>query len=152
MKMKKILIIIFLLFINIFTSGCIIFQEDLNFTYEELSEGLLRIEYVELNLDDSFGYDTNEILIMNYEEQEFVLQEMNKIIFKTRYGTPVRVPGKTLIFVYDEYELWIRQRYIDMHSKVLDRHPEGKPCLYYIQESEELQKIIDYIDLNFVSK
>ena len=128
------------------------FQEDLNFSYEELSEGLLRIEYVELKLDDGFGYDTNEILIMNYEEQEFVLQEMSKIIFKTRYGTPSRVTGKTLIFVYDEYELWIRQWYIDMHSEVLDQHPEGKPCLYYVQESEELQKIIDYIDLNFVSK
>jgi len=141
-----------LLFINIFFTGCFVFEKDLNFTYEELSEGLLRIEYVELTYDDDFWYDINKILILDDEEKEYVLQEVSKIIFKTRYGQLDLVAGKTLIFVYEEYEVWIRQWFIDMHSDVFEKHPEGKPCLYYIDQSEELQNLIDYIDSNFVNK
>ena len=151
MKIKKFLFIL-MFFLLIFNLSACFAKEDLNFSYEELSTNLLRIEYAELKLKVDHGYDINKILILNDEEKEYVLNEMSKITFKTRYGKPSRVAGKTLIFVYEDYELRVRQWYIESYSEVVEKCPDGKKGVYYIDQSEELQKLIEYIDLNFVNK
>ena len=56
------------------------------------------------------------------------------------------------IFVYEEYELWVKQRYIVRHSDSEDKLPAGKQGIYYINRSEGFLKLLEYIDLNFVNK
>ena len=153
-KTSIVFVFIVILFGLSLRMGVWVAEKDLNFSYEELSTNLLRIEYVEFKLNDDHGYDINKILILNDEEKEYVLHEMSKIIFKTRYGEPNRTPAKALIFVYEEYEVWVKQRYIVRHSdsEVFDKLPDGKQGIYYIKQSEGLQKLLEYIDLNFVNK
>ena len=78
------------------------------------------------------------------------MQNISNITFEAFYAGPQGlVEGKALIFVYDEYQLEIRDRLIGY------RWFDGKPrrnSVYTTVRNEELQKLIDYIDLNILNK
>ena len=151
MKTKKFVFIVILFLITLNVSACFA-KKDLNFSYEELSEGLLRIEYCELTvLDESqYIYDRNTLLIFDKEETEYILQNISNITFEVFYAGPQGlVAGKTLILVYEEYELWIRDRLIEYNW--FDGR-SGEQVIFTISPNEELQKLIDYIDLNILNK
>ena len=108
MYIKKSFLNFLFIILILINSGCRLFTEKLNFTYEELSEDLLRVEYAELTSRETgliSDYERNIILILEKEETEYVLQEVSKITFKTSYGNPAPVEGKTFIFVYEK-EKW----------------------------------------------
>lgn len=151
MKIKKFLFIL-MFFLLIFNLSACFAKKDLNFSYEELNNGLLKIEYCELTvLDESqYSYNRDIILSLNSEEKEYVLQNINNITFEVFYAGPQGlVAGKTLILVYEEYELWIRDRLIEYNW--FDGR-SGEQVVYTISPNKELQKLIEYIDLNFVNK
>ena len=151
MKTKKFLFIVILFLITLNVSACFV-KKDLNFTYDKLSEGLLRIEYCELTVLDEIQriFDRNTLLIFDEEETEYILKNISNITFEVFYAGPQGlVAGKTLIFVYDEYELWIRDRLIEYNW--FDGR-SGEQVIYTISPNEELQKLIDYIDLNILNK
>ncbi len=151
MKIKKFLFIL-MFFLLIFNLSSCFAKKDLNFSYEELNNGLLKIEYCELTvLDESqYSYNRDIILSLNSEEKEYVLQNINNITFEVFYAGPQGlVAGKTLILVYEEYELWIRDRLIEYNW--FDGR-SGEQVVYTISPNKELQKLIEYIDLNFVNK
>ena len=151
MKTKKFVFIVILFLITLNISACFP-TKDLNFSYEELSEDLLRIEYCELTgLDESLNiYDRNTLLIFDKEETEYILQNISNINFEVFYAGPQGlVAGKTLILVYEKYELWIRDRLIEYNW--FDGR-SGEQVIYTISPNEELQKLIDYIDLNILNK
>ena len=120
-----------------------------------MSEGLLRIEYWEFTgLDENFNiYDKNILLTFDKEDTEYILQNISNITFEVFYaGPPGLVEGHTIILVYDEYQLEIRDRLIER------RWFDGKygksrgEAFYTTIRNEELQKLIDYIDLNILNK
>ena len=151
MKTKKFVFIVMLFIMILNVSACFA-RKDLNFTYDKLCEGLLRIEYCELTVLDENQriYDRNTLLIFDKEESEFILQNISNITFEVFYAGPQGlVAGKTLIFVYDEYELWIRDRLIEYNW--FDGR-SGEQVMYTIIPNEELQKLIDYINLNILNK
>lgn len=151
MKTKKFVFIVILFLITLNISACFPTKE-LNFSYKELSEDLLRIEYCELTgLDESLNiYDRNTLLIFDKEETEYILQNISNITFEVFYAGPQGlVAGKTLILVYEKYELWIRDRLIEF--KWFDGR-SGEQVVYTTTPNEELQKLIVYIDSNILNK
>ena len=151
MKTKKFvfIVILFLIILNVYACFA---KKELNFSCEELSEGLLRIEYCELTVVDEnqYIYDRNTLLIFNQEETEYILQNISNMTFEVFYAGPQGlVAGKTLILVYEKYELWIRDRLIEYFW--FDGR-SGEQAIYTISPNEELQKLIDYIDLNILNK
>ena len=151
MKTKKFvfIVIIFLIILNVYACFA---KKELNFSCEELSEGLLRIEYCELTVVDEnqYIYDRNTLLIFNQEETEYILQNISNITFEVFYAGPQGlVGGKALILVYEKYELWIRDRLIEYFW--FDGS-SGEQAIYTISPNEELQKLIEYIDLNILNK
>ena len=151
MKTKKFvfIVILFIITLNVFTCFA---KKELNFSCEKLSEGLLRIEYCELTVVDEnqYIYDRNTLLIFNQEETEYILQNISNITFEVFYAGPQGlVAGKTLILVYEKYELWIRDRLIEYFW--FDGI-SGEQAIYTISPNEELQKLIEYIDLNILNK
>ena len=151
MKTKNFVFIVMLFIIILNISACFP-RKDLKFTHDKLCDGLLRIEYCELTVLDEYQriYDRDTLLIFDKEEAEYVLQNISNITFEVFYAGPQGlVAGKTLIFVYEEYELWIRDRLIEYNWF------DGRSCeqaIYTIIPNEELQKLIEYIDLNFANK
>ena len=153
MYIKKFFLNFLFIILILINSGCRLFNEKLNFTYEGLSEDLLRIEYAELTSRETgliSDYERNIILILEKEETEYVLQEVSKITFKTSYGNPAPVEGKTFIFVYEEYELWIRQWCIEYNW--FEEYPEDTRRIYFISKSIELENLVEYIDSEFVQQ
>ena len=151
MKTKKFVFIAILFLITLNVSACFA-KKELNFSCEELSEGLLRIEYCELTVLDEYKhiYDRNTLLIFNKEETEYILQHISNITFDVFYAGPQGlVAGKTLILVYEKYELWIRDRLIEYNW--FDGR-SGEQVIYTINPNEKLQKLIEYIDLNILNK
>lgn len=151
MKTKKFVFIVILFLITLNVSACFA-KKELNFSCEELSEGLLRIEYCELTVldENQYIYDRNTLLIFDKEETEYILQNISNITFEVFYAGPQGlVAGKTLILVYEKYELWIRDRLIEYNW--FDGRSEEQ-VIYTIIPNEELQKLIDYIDLNILNK
>ena len=151
MKTNKFIFIVILFLITLNISACFP-KKDLNFSYEELSEGLLRIEYWEFTgLDENFNiYDKNILLTFDKEDTEYILQNISNITFEVFYAGPQGlVAGKTLILVYEEYELWIRDRLIEYNW--FDGR-SGEQVIYTINPNEKLQKLIEYIDLNILNK
>ena len=151
MKTNKFVFIVILFLITLNISACFPTKE-LNFSYKELSEDLLRIEYCELTgLDESLNiYDRNTLLIFDKEETEYILQNISNITFEVFYAGPQGlVAGKTIILVYEKYELWIRDRLIEY--KGFDGRA-GKQVVYTTTPNEELQKLIVYIDSNILNE
>ena len=151
MKTKKFaaIAILFLITLNLFVCYP---KTKLNFSCEELSDGLLRIEYCELTvLDENLHiYDRNTLLIFDKEDTEYILQHISNITFDVFYAGPQGlVAGKTLILVYEKYELWIRDRLIEYNW--FDER-SGEQAIFTIIPNEELQKLMDYIDLNILNK
>ena len=151
MKTKNFIFILMLFIIILNISACFP-RKDLNFTYDKLCDGLLRIEYCELTVldEDQYIYDRDTLLIFDKEEAEYVLQNISNITFEVFYAGPQGlVAGKTIILVYEEYELWIRDKLIEYNW--FDGRA-GEQVIYTISPNEELQKLIEYIDLNFANK
>ena len=165
MKTNKFVFIVILFLITLNISACFP-TKDLNFSYEELSEGLLRIEYWEFTVLDEdqnicdweFGvldeyqytYDKKTLLIFDKEDTEYILQNISNITFEAFYAGPLGlVGGHTIVLVYDEYHLEIRDRRIVYHW--FDGKPRGQ-AVYTTTPNEELQKLINYIDLNILNK
>ena len=151
MKTKKFVFIVILFLITLNISACFP-KKDLNFSYEELNEGLLRIEYWEFTvLDaDQYIYDKKTLLIFDKEDAEYILQNISNITFEAFYAGPLPlVGGHTITLVYDEYELEIRDELIAYHW--FDGKPRGQ-AVYTTVQNEELQKLINYIDLNILNK
>ncbi|MBQ3572408.1 MAG: hypothetical protein IJA15_06245 [Clostridia bacterium] len=151
MKTKNFVFILMLFIIILNISACFP-KKDLNFTYDKLCDGLLRIEYCELTVldEDQYIYDRDTLLIFDKEEAEYVLQNISNITFEVFYAGPQGlVAGKTIILVYEEYELWIRDKLIEYNW--FDGRA-GEQVIYTISPNEELQKLIEYIDLNFANK
>ena len=151
MKTNKFVFIVILFLITLNISACFP-KKDLNFSYEELSEGLLRIEYWEFTvLDaDQYIYDKKTLLIFDKEDAEYILQNISNITFEAFYAGPLPlVGGHTITLVYDEYELEIRDELIAYHW--FDGKPRGQ-AVYTTTPNEELQKLINYIDLNILNK
>ena len=151
MKTKNFVFILMLFIIILNISACFP-RKDLNFTYDKLCDGLLRIEYCELTVldEDQYIYDRDTLLIFDKEEAEYVLQNISNITFEVFYAGPQGlVAGKTIILVYEEYELWIRDKLIEYNW--FDGRA-GEQVIYTISPNEELQKLIEYIDLNFANK
>ena len=151
MKTKNFIFILMLFIIILNISACFP-RKDLNFTYDKLCDGLLRIEYCELTVldEDQYIYDRDTLLIFDKEEAEYVLQNISNITFEVFYAGPQGLAaGKTIILVYEEYELWIRDKLIEYNW--FDGRA-GEQVIYTISPNEELQKLIEYIDLNFANK
>ena len=151
MKTNKFVFIVILFLITLNISACFP-KKDLNFSYEELNEGLLRIEYWEFTvLDaDQYIYDKKTLLIFDKEDAEYILQNISNITFEAFYAGPLPlVGGHTITLVYDEYELEIRDELIAYHW--FDGKPRGQ-AVYTTTPNEELQKLINYIDLNILNK
>ena len=151
MKTNKFVFIVILFLITLNISACFP-KKDLNFSYEELSEGLLRIEYWEFTVLDEYQYtyDKKTLLIFDKEDTEYILQNISNITFEAFYAGPLPlVGGHTITLVYDEYELEIRDELIAYHW--FDGKPRGQ-AVYTTIPNEELQKLIDYIDLNILNK
>ena len=151
MKTKNFVFILMLFIIILNISACFP-RKDLNFTYDKLCDGLLRIEYCELTVldEDQYIYDRDTLLIFDKEEAEYVLQNISNITFEVFYAGPQGLAaGKTIILVYEEYELWIRDKLIEYNW--FDGRA-GEQVIYTISSNEELQKLIEYIDLNFANK
>lgn len=151
MKTKNFVFILMLFIIILNISACFP-RKDLNFTYDKLCDGLLRIEYCELTVldEDQYIYDRNTLLIFDKEEAEYVLQNISNITFEVFYAGPQGLAaGKTIILVYEEYELWIRDKLIEYNW--FDGRA-GEQVIYTISPNEELQKLIEYIDLYFANK
>ena len=151
MKAIKFVFIVIFFLISFNVRACVP-KKDLNFSYEKLSEGLLRIEYCELTVLDEhqYIYDRNTLLVFDKSETEYILQNLSNMTFEVFYaGAQGLVGGKTLILVYEEYELWIRDRLIEYNW--FDER-SGEQVVYTISPNEELQKLIDYIDLNILNK
>ena len=147
MKTKKFVFIVILFLITLNISACFP-PKYLNFSYEELSEGLLRIEYWEFTVsdEDQYIYDTNSLLTFDKEETEYILQNISNITFEVFYAGPQGlVAGKTIILVYEKYELWVRDRLIEY--KGFDGRA-GKQVVYTTTPNEELQKLMVYINLS----
>ena len=67
MYIKKFFLNFLFIILILINSGCRLFNEKLNFTYEELSEDLLRVEYAELTSRETgliSDYERNIILIL----------------------------------------------------------------------------------------
>ena len=151
MKTKNFVFILMLFIIILNISACFP-RKNLNFTYDKLCDGLLRIEYCELTVldEDQYIYDRDTLLIFDKEEAEYVLQNISNITFEVFYAGPQGlVAGKTIILVYEEYELLIRDKLIEYNW--FDGRA-GEQVIYTISSNEELQKLIEYIDLNFANK
>ena len=151
MKTKNFVFILMLFIIILNISACFP-RKDLNFTYDKLCDGLLRIEYCELTVldEDQYIYDRDTLLIFDKEQAEYVLQNISNITFEVFYAGPQGlVAGKTIILVYEEYELLIRDKLIEYNW--FDGRA-GEQVIYTISSNEELQKLIEYIDLNFANK
>ena len=151
MKTKNFVFILMLFIIILNISACFP-RKNLNFTYDKLCDGLLRIEYCELTVldEDQYIYDRDTLLIFDKEEAEYVLQNISNITFEVFYAGPQGlVAGKTIILVYEEYELLIRDKLIEYNW--FDGRA-GEQVIYTISPNEELQKLIEYIDLNFANK
>ena len=151
MKTKNFVFILMLFIIILNISACFP-RKDLNFTYDKLCDGLLRIEYCELTVldEDQYIYDRDTLLIFDKEEAEYVLQNISNITFEVFYAGPQGLAaGKTIILVYEEYELLIRDKLIEYNW--FDGRA-GEQVIYTISPNEELQKLIEYIDLNFANK
>ena len=151
MKTNKFVFIVILFLITLNISACFA-KKELNFSYKELSEDLLRIEYCELIVldENQYIYDRNTLLIFDEEETEYILQNISNITFEVFYAGPQRlVACKTLILVQEEYELLVRDRFIEYNW--FDGRT-GEQVIYTTTPNEELQKLIVYIDSNILSK
>ena len=141
--MKKILSIIS--FILILSSFSCCFHEELICSYEELSQNLIRIEYVdfELKYEKDKVYERNTIIEFNSEETEFILQELSKITYVTYIDEPSFKEGKKIVLVYETCELWFGINAIQIEWFDNDKHIRS---LYGLEYNEELKRILDYAD------
>ena len=123
--------------------------ETLAYSYEKLSEGLLRIDYVNITV----SYDENgrkeECVVyktLNEEESERVLQGMNGIEFKVPFGTSYpEVTGDALVFCYPEYKLYISPGDIEKRFEEGYTNESGEKLRYNVRTNKDFEKLMDSI-------
>ena len=108
-------------------------METLVYSYDKLSDGLLRIDYINVTKtydDDGVKEEYEVYKTLSAEEQERILRRMDDIEFKEQFGTNfIEIRGEALVFCYTEYKLYISP------SNIVKTFEEG-----YTNEAEEILK------------
>lgn len=119
------------------------------YPYEKLSEGLLRIDYVNITVsydDNGRKEDCAVYKTLNEEESERVLQGMNRIEFKVPFGTSYpEVTGDALVFCYTEYKLYISPGDIEKRFEEGYTNESGERLRYNIRTNKDFIKLMDSI-------
>ena len=110
----------------------------------DLSEGLIRIDYVNIELAESGDeyYEIEVYKTLNLEEQEYVLSEINEIEFsKNIFPRMSELYGEGLVFYYTSYRLFVTSHTV--HKEPFDLEPTGE-CLWYdIGHSEQIVGLLN---------
>ena len=125
-------------------------METFNYSYEKLSEGLLRIDYVNRtkNYDEVGGlsYRDEVYKTLSAEEQERVLREMNDIEFKEKFDTNfIEVKREALVFCYTEYKLYISPWAIEKRFEEGYTNETEEILRYSIQRNEKFVDLMESI-------
>ena len=125
-------------------------METFNYSYEKLSDGLLRIDYVNRtkNYDEVEGlsYRDEVYKTLSAEEQERVLREMNDIEFKETFSTNFKeVKGEALVFCYTEYKLYISPGAIEKNFEEGYTNENGEILVYSIKRNENFVNLMESV-------
>ena len=124
-------------------------METFNYSYEKLSDGLLRIEYVNVTKwyeEDGPKYEHKVYKTLSAEEQERVLREMNDIEFKETFSTNFKeVKGEALVFCYTEYKLYISPGAIEKNFEEGYTNENGEILVYSIKRNENFVNLMESV-------
>ena len=140
--------LVFVLNIALFTS-CIFKQETLSYSYERLSDGLLKIEYVNVTGEIAIEKEIEVYKTLSEEEQEYVLNRMQDIEFKKQFAVEKPdMSGEALVFCYSAYKLYISPNTIEKEYFNSCDNESGERLLYDIKYNQSFRELIDSIKNN----
>ena len=124
-------------------------METFNYSYEKLSDGLLRIEYANVTKwyeEDGPKHEHKVYKTLSAEEQERVLREMNDIEFKQKFSTNfIEVKGEALAFCYTEYKLYISPGAIEKKFEEGYTNENSEILRYSIKRNEKFVDLMESI-------
>ena len=115
----------------------------------DLSDGLIRIDYVNIELAESGDeyYDIEVYRTLTAEEQEHVLSEINEIEFK-RTAFSVQFPyvyGDGLIFYYTSYRLYVTPNNVEKEFFEPYMNETHQPLIYDLTNNHQFAELLNSI-------
>ena len=120
------------------------FDRTVHLMETDLSEGLIRIDYVNIDLSESGDeyYNIEVYKTLDLEEQDRVLSEIKEIEFlRNIFPRYPELYGDGLIFCYASYRLFVTSHTV--YKEPFDSVATGEPLWYDIGYSDQLVELLN---------